>query len=73
MGVKGGRAGPRHGPPTGSQRHTVRLGLNFPTCEKGRAHPPRARELAGVQNAFPSRQGGAALGGEGRAGVANAG
>lgn len=35
MGVKGGRAGPRHGAPTGSQTHTVRLGLNFPTCERG--------------------------------------
>lgn len=35
MGVKGGRAGLCHGPRTGSQTGAVRLGLGFPTCERG--------------------------------------
>lgn len=43
MGVKGGRAGVRCGPRTGSQTRTVRLGLSFPTCERGQGRTRLAR------------------------------
>lgn len=77
MGVKGGRAGVRCGPRTGSQTCTLRLGLSFPTGEWGGGLTCLPQwTLQGCKMLSPShppRRGGAPLGGEGRAGAANAG
>lgn len=54
MGVKRGRAGVPCGPRTGSQTRTVRLGLSFPTCERGEGLTRLARgTVQGCRIFFP--------------------